>query len=75
MEPGPTHATIFSIFDNDWFGRAQELGIKVKRTDCISVIVRRHETNMTKDRNIVELNVVRVFKKALDRKRLLSDSP
>ncbi len=57
--------------DNDWFNRAEEMGIKVKRLSCSSVIVRRHETNMTKGRNLVELNVLRVFKKALDRKRSL----
>jgi GT2 family glycosyltransferase len=57
--------------DNDWFNRALEMGVKVKRLDCTSVIVRRHESNMTKGKNLVQLNVLRVFKKALDRKRSL----
>ncbi len=55
--------------DNDWFNRAQELGVKVKKLDCATVIVRRHSDNMTEGKNLVELNVLRVFKKALDRKR------
>jgi len=55
--------------DNDWFNRAQEHGVKVKRLNCATVIVRRHSDNMTQGKNLVELNVLRVFKKALDRKR------
>jgi GT2 family glycosyltransferase len=59
--------------DNDWFNRAEELGVKLKRLYCTSVIIRRHDNNMTKGKNLVELNVLRVFKKAIDRKRALQN--
>ncbi|MET4579153.1 glycosyltransferase [Ottowia thiooxydans] len=55
--------------DVDWFTRARELQVHILRVDYASVIVRRHTGNMTKGKNLVELNVLRVFKKALDRKR------
>lgn len=55
--------------DVDWFTRARELHVNILRVDYASVIVRRHTGNMTKGKNLVELNVLRVFKKALDRKR------
>lgn len=55
--------------DSDWFSRARELGLNIRRLDYSSVIIRRHTDNMTEGKNLVELNVLRVFKKALDRKR------
>jgi hypothetical protein len=36
--------------------------------------VRRHGENMTEDRREIELSMLRVFKKALDRKRDGTDS-
>lgn len=57
--------------DLDWFNRANELNIKVKQLNCATVIVRRHSGNMTEGKNLVELNVLKVFKKALDRKRTI----
>ncbi|WP_423459215.1 glycosyltransferase family 2 protein [Ottowia sp. VDI28] len=55
--------------DVDWFNRARERGTKVLRLDCASVIVRRHGGNMTYGKNLVQLNVLRVAKKVLDRRR------
>ncbi len=55
--------------DNDWFIRAQEKSLIIKRLKCTSVIVRRHDNNMTRNKDMNELNVVRVIKKSLDRKR------
>ena len=55
--------------DTDWFARARERGVKVLRLDCASVIVRRHGGNMTYGKNLVQLNVLRVAKKVLDRRR------
>ena len=34
-----------------------------------SLLIRRHAGNMTRGKSIVELNGLRVFKKALDRQR------
>ena len=55
--------------DTDWYNRANELGLNVKRLDEVTLYVRRHDQNMTRGKNLVELNTLRVFKKALDRKR------
>lgn len=56
--------------DNDWFYRAGELKINMKRLDEITLFVRRHEGNMTRGKNMVELNALKVFKKRLERKRI-----
>jgi len=55
--------------DTDWFNRARELNLKVKWVPVISLIVRRHQKNMTLGKSDTELGAIRVFKKALDRKR------
>ncbi len=55
--------------DSDWFNRANELNLKVKRLEDITLLVRRHGKNMTHGKNLVELNTVRVFKKVIERKR------
>lgn len=61
--------------DNDWFNRAREHGVGVLRPDCVSVIVRRHGGNMTYGKNLVQLNVLRVAKKVLDRRRAGATAP
>jgi GT2 family glycosyltransferase len=55
--------------DTDWFNRAKELKVNVKRLEDVTLIVRRHGENMTFGKNMVELNSLRVFKKRLDRMR------
>ena len=55
--------------DADWFKRAEELKINLKKLQEITLFVRRHEDNMTKGKNLVELNALKVFKKSLDRVR------
>lgn len=55
--------------DADWYNRAREIKIKMKRLDEVTLFVRRHEANMTKGKNLVELNMLKVFKKKLERKR------
>jgi GT2 family glycosyltransferase len=55
--------------DSDWFKRAAEAALTVKRLPNVSLLVRRHVGNMTRGKSIVELNGLRVFKKALDRRR------
>lgn len=57
--------------DTDWFNRAKELNLKVKWIPMVSLIVRRHQKNMTLGKSDTELGTIRVFKKALDRKRRL----
>jgi hypothetical protein len=56
--------------DTDWYCRAREGGLKVERLDRVSLIVCRHARNMTRGKSVVELHVLRVAKKVLDRRRL-----
>jgi GT2 family glycosyltransferase len=53
--------------DGDWFNRAEEKNIAMKRIEDITLYVQRHESNMTKGKNLVELNILKVFKKKKDR--------
>jgi hypothetical protein len=55
--------------DTDWFNRAIEKGTGLERLPQVSLLVRRHGQNLTHGKSLVELNTLRVFKKALDRKR------
>lgn len=55
--------------DSDWFLRARDCGLVVKKLEQTTLIVRRHENNMTNGKTLVELNPLRAFKKALDRRR------
>lgn len=55
--------------DTDWFTRAQELKRNIRRLEEVTLIVRRHGKNMTYNKDMVELNHLRVFKKSLDRMR------
>jgi glycosyltransferase involved in cell wall biosynthesis len=55
--------------DSDWYLRAGELNLNIKRLEETSLFVRRHGGNMTEGRNMLELNVMKVFKKSLERRR------
>lgn len=55
--------------DTDWFNRAREKSASLERLDQVTLLVRRHDANMTRGKSLVELNTLRVFKKALDRRR------
>jgi hypothetical protein len=56
--------------DSDWFLRAGEMKLNIKRLEETSLHVRRHGGNMTEGRNMLELNVMKVFKKTLERRRM-----
>jgi glycosyltransferase involved in cell wall biosynthesis len=55
--------------DTDWYTRARELDVPMKRLETVTLLVRRHAANMTQDQAQIKLSNLRVFKKALDRKR------
>jgi glycosyltransferase involved in cell wall biosynthesis len=55
--------------DQDWFIRAREKGLKIEQLDQVTLLVRRHDRNMTRGKSVVELNTLRVLKKILDRRR------
>ena len=56
--------------DSDWFLRAGEMKLNIKRLEETSLYVRRHWGNMTEGRNMLELNVMKVFKKTLELRRI-----
>ena len=68
-EVGLFDPTLLFGEDTDWFTRARELKVNIKRLEDVTLIVRRHGKNMTCAKNMVELNHLRVFKKSLDRMR------
>jgi len=55
--------------DTDWYNRAREQNIRMERLDAVTLWVRRHGRNMTHGKGPLELNMLRAFKKTLDRKR------
>src|SRR5262249_42086689 len=63
-EVGLFDTTLLFGEDVDWFNRVAEQGLPVRRLDAVTLHVRRHGRNMTQDKSLVALNVLRVFKKA-----------
>ncbi|MGH7523893.1 MAG: glycosyltransferase [Gemmatimonadales bacterium] len=55
--------------DADWFARARERQARVQRIDDITLLVRRHDGNMTRGKSHADMGVLRLFKKAIDRQR------
>lgn len=55
--------------DLDWYNRVREFGKNVRRVDAVTLFVRRHGVNMTRGRTLVEMNLLRTFKKQRDRLR------
>jgi GT2 family glycosyltransferase len=55
--------------DTDWFARAKSAGAVLKRLDLVTMLVRRHDQNMTRDTSQLTRGNLRAFKRALDRKR------
>lgn len=55
--------------DADWFLRGKELELNIKRLEETSLFVRRHGGNMTEGKNLVELNLLKVGKRLVDRRK------
>lgn len=55
--------------DVDWFIRAWEHGISKVILEDVTLFYRKHDTNMTIGKSLVELGFVKVFKRHLDRGR------
>jgi glycosyltransferase involved in cell wall biosynthesis len=55
--------------DWDWFLRARDLQIPMLTHDDIVLYYRRHDRNMTNDRAVLERQLLKLFKKTLDRRR------
>lgn len=61
--------------DVDWFIRAWEQNINKIVIDEVTLFYQLHDTNVTINKNLVELGVVRVFQRHLNRQRQLGNSP
>jgi glycosyltransferase involved in cell wall biosynthesis len=55
--------------DKDWFLRAREQGAIITILPEVTLIHRRHQNNMTRKQNIHDLNVIKVLRKSLARRR------
>jgi len=55
--------------DSDWFNRARECGLSLRREEQVTLLIRRHDSNMTRGRSNIEMNELRVLKRVLDRRR------
>lgn len=55
--------------DTDWFARGRASQLSIRRLNQVTLLVRRHTQNMTRDRSLAEMNPLRLFKKLLDRQR------
>ncbi len=60
--------------DKDWFNRARESGLQITRLNWVSLMVQRHGNNMTEGKTLLELNMLKTFKKQLNRQRTKSSS-
>lgn len=60
--------------DVDWYNRANELNIRIKWLNEVTLFVRRHGDNMTEGKNLVELNKLKTIKRAIDRRRKQEES-
>jgi hypothetical protein len=57
--------------DKDWFVRAQQQRLPMTRIQQTTLLVRRHGGNMTEGKSLIELDLLAVIKKAIDRKRMM----
>jgi glycosyltransferase involved in cell wall biosynthesis len=55
--------------DWDWFMRARELGVPMSIGDEIALFYRRHDRNITNQKDIGDYYLARMLKKSLDRRR------
>lgn len=55
--------------DVDWFLRARECGLAMAKIDDVTLLYRRHDANMTRDKAPVDLQTLQVLKQSLDRRR------
>ncbi len=68
-------ATLLYGEDMDWFRRAHELNIAMKRVTHTTLMVRMHDRNMTRERNLMEVHLLKVLRRAIQRKRASAAAP
>ena len=67
--------TLYYCDDWDWFMRARELGVPMVIHQDVTLIVRRHESNMTNNTVLGNRYTMQMLKKSLDRRRQQSPLP
>ncbi len=65
---------LFFSEDLDWFSRAREARVKILKHPETVLFYRSHEANMTKSKGIQDLNLMKVLKKSLDRRRSTNEN-
>ncbi len=55
--------------DVDWFNRARESNVSILNHQEVVLFYRQHQDNMTRNKVATDLNVVKVLKKSLERRR------
>lgn len=71
---GPIDEALKFSEDIDWLLRARELGVSIRVLQVVTQYHRRHGANMTADRSPQEMNMLKVMKMAIDRKRKAGES-
>ncbi len=61
--------------DSDWFNRAYEGGLPIHQLNEVTLFVRRHDSNMTRGKTLVERNLIRIVKKQLERRSNRTEPP
>lgn len=56
--------------DTDWFLRAREKNVVVTILPYVTLLHRKHQNNMTRKKSIHDLNIIKVLRKSLDRRRM-----
>lgn len=55
--------------DTDWYNRVEEKKLAIERLEQVTLLVRRHETNMTRGKSPKDLAMLHIFRKQLKRAR------
>jgi len=55
--------------DVDWFMRARERALSIGVIEAVTLLYRLHDQNMTRERDLSNLNFFKALKKSLDRRR------
>lgn len=67
--------TLYYCDDWDWFMRARELGVPMVIHQDVTLVQRRHESNMTNNTVLGNRYMMQMLKKSLDRRRRQDGSP
>jgi glycosyltransferase involved in cell wall biosynthesis len=60
--------------DTDWFLRAQEAGVAMATIPAVTQLYRKHDRNITNQREVDQRWMLRALKKSLDRRRQSGDA-